>query len=364
MVFNYEVGKMITRADRTTKADQPKTMVDFSLQQPASESCISAFGPLEANHHALKTMADQSPRMTQLKVYQTMADKAVVQRQVNNTGLPDNLKSGIENLSGYSMNDVKVHYNSDKPAQLNAHAYAQGTTIHLASGQEKHLPHEAWHVVQQKQGRVQPTRQLKGKVAINDDAGLEREADVMGEKALQFKRETTEQTSSFTMNALSIDSGLVQRQALVIVEEKSPERVVISAVGEAIDFSGGKDAKNNGWNGVKKYKAAAKVGDTLISLGMTNNNFIVGQAGHVLAQQNGGDGGDPENVFAQDGGVNNGPYRSNFENPMREALKKANPDDDVQFRAVLYGSDIKQGKLTKLSDQLDASDEESDFEGF
>ncbi|MFK7785802.1 MAG: DUF4157 domain-containing protein [Crocinitomicaceae bacterium] len=106
-----------------------------------------------------------------------------IQRK-NNTGLPDNLKSGIENLSGYSMDDVKVHYNSSKPAQLQAHAYAQGSDIHLASGQEKHLPHEAWHVVQQKQGRVQPTKQLKSKVNINDDSGLEHEADVMGEKAV------------------------------------------------------------------------------------------------------------------------------------------------------------------------------------
>ncbi|WP_271765132.1 eCIS core domain-containing protein [Aquimarina algiphila] len=101
----------------------------------------------------------------------------------NKTGLPNKLKSGIENLSGYSMDDVKVHYNSSKPAQLHAHAYAQGTDIHLAPGQQKHLPHEAWHVVQQKQGRVQPTRQLKSKVNINDDAGLEREADVMGARA-------------------------------------------------------------------------------------------------------------------------------------------------------------------------------------
>ncbi|WP_109439054.1 DUF4157 domain-containing protein [Aquimarina sp. AU119] len=109
-----------------------------------------------------------------------------IQRK-NKTGLPDRLKSGIENLSGYSMDDVKVHYNSNKPAQLQAHAYAQGTDIHLAPGQQKHLPHEAWHVVQQKQGRVKPTRQLKSKVPINDDAGLEKEADVMGAKALQMK---------------------------------------------------------------------------------------------------------------------------------------------------------------------------------
>jgi hypothetical protein len=85
----------------------------------------------------------------------------------NNTGLPDNLKSGIESLSGISMDGVKVHYNSSQPAQLNALAYAQGTDIHVAPGQEQHLPHEAWHVVQQAQGRVQPTIQVKQDVPTN-----------------------------------------------------------------------------------------------------------------------------------------------------------------------------------------------------
>lgn len=113
--------------------------------------------------------------------------QSTIQKKANNTGLPNQLKSGIENLSGHSMDDVKVHYNSSKPAQLNAHAYAQGTDIHVASGQEKHLPHEAWHVVQQKQGRVRPTMQLKAKVNINDDKSLEKEADVMGAKAIQEK---------------------------------------------------------------------------------------------------------------------------------------------------------------------------------
>ena len=106
-----------------------------------------------------------------------------LQKKANKTGLPDQLKAGIENLSGQSMDDVKVHFNSSKPAQLQAHAYAQGTDIHLAPGQEKHLPHEAWHVVQQKENRVKPTMQLRERVNINDDAGLEKEADVMGAKA-------------------------------------------------------------------------------------------------------------------------------------------------------------------------------------
>jgi hypothetical protein len=142
----------------------------------------------------LYDMVNNSQQVTQMQSLQSMVDNRVqnspfdpIQRKENNTGLPDNLKSGVENLSGHSMDDVKVHYNSPKPAQLQAHAYAQGTDIHVASGQEKHLPHEAWHVVQQKQGRVKPTMQMKGKVNVNDDSGLEREADVMGGKALQLK---------------------------------------------------------------------------------------------------------------------------------------------------------------------------------
>ncbi|MFP5287214.1 MAG: DUF4157 domain-containing protein [Thermoanaerobaculia bacterium] len=102
----------------------------------------------------------------------------------NRTGMPDSLKAGIEKLSGMPMDDVKVHYNSSRPAQLRARAYTQGTEIHVAPGEEQHLAHEAWHVVQQKQGRVRPTMSLKGK-GINDDTGLEAEADKMGEKAAQ-----------------------------------------------------------------------------------------------------------------------------------------------------------------------------------
>ncbi|HET7867412.1 MAG TPA: DUF4157 domain-containing protein, partial [Burkholderiaceae bacterium] len=83
--------------------------------------------------------------------------------------------------------DVRVHRNSDKPGQLNALAYAQGNDIHLAPGQEQHLPHEAWHVVQQREGRVQATTQMAG-MGVNDDVGLEAEADAMGAQATQLQR--------------------------------------------------------------------------------------------------------------------------------------------------------------------------------
>lgn len=101
------------------------------------------------------------------------------------TGLPAQLKIGIESLSSMSMDAVSVHYNSSKPAQLHALAYAQGSEIHLAPGQERHFPHEARHVVQQRQGRVAATTSVNA-VGINDDAHLEREADVMGARSRAF----------------------------------------------------------------------------------------------------------------------------------------------------------------------------------
>ncbi|TKC88847.1 DUF4157 domain-containing protein [Trinickia terrae] len=126
------------------------------------------------------------------------------------SGLPAQLKHGIESLSGYSMDDVKVHYNSSRPAQLQAHAYAQGTDIHLAPGQERHLPHEAWHVVQQKQGRVRPTMQMKGGVPVNDDQGLEREADVMGQRAVQMRAQPPGEKAHLPIPGSS-DSRVAQR---------------------------------------------------------------------------------------------------------------------------------------------------------
>lgn len=173
--------------------------------------------PEAVTQRKLQEMANNSPQAKQAAQLQVMADnysdqqQQPIQKKENNTGLPDNLKSGIENLSGYSMDDVKVHYNSDKPAQLQAHAYAQGTDIHLGPEQEKHLPHEAWHVVQQKQGRVKPTMQMKGKVNVNDDAGLEKEANVMGAKASQRTFQLKTNTSQFLNQApLSQSNSPVQ----------------------------------------------------------------------------------------------------------------------------------------------------------
>jgi hypothetical protein len=128
------------------------------------------------------------------------------QSEENKTGLPDELKSGMESLSGIAMDDVKVHLNSQEPEKLKAHAFAQGKDIHVGPGQEQHLPHEAWHVVQQKQGRVKPTLQTPDKVNINDNETLEREATQMGEKAIN----TTSSADKALVNAAPLSSAPAQ----------------------------------------------------------------------------------------------------------------------------------------------------------
>ena len=120
----------------------------------------------------------KKPSPSRITVHPSHADKEKEQIK----GLPHNLKAKMEAISGLSLDDVNVHYNSSKPSRMQALAYTQGTEIYLGPGQEKHLPHETWHVVQQKQGRVKPTLNKQG-MGINDNSGLEQEATIMGEKA-------------------------------------------------------------------------------------------------------------------------------------------------------------------------------------
>lgn len=162
---------------------RPGALAMCALQELANNS------PQTMQLMALQKIAKSSPqaaRDLRLQESENSHSEHPVQKKENNHGLPDKLKSGIESLSGYPMDDVTVHYHSDKPAQVQAHAFARGTAIHLAPGQEKHLPHEAWHIVQQKEGSVKPTRQIDG-VPVNDDARLEREADRMGARAMQMQ---------------------------------------------------------------------------------------------------------------------------------------------------------------------------------
>ncbi len=170
---SHETNKQPTKTESNTSS-LPKTEPnDFSQHslinigessvKKSSEAFVDS-GKRNTQLKQIRDIANDNPQINQLRAYQQMADTSKIKPagdHQNTNGLPAQLKSGAEKLSGESLDDVNVHYNSDKPAQFQALAYAQGNNIHIAPGQEKHLPHETWHVVQQKQGRVNPTTQLQ-----------------------------------------------------------------------------------------------------------------------------------------------------------------------------------------------------------
>lgn len=103
--------------------------------------------------------------------------------------MPEEVRAKMEKVFGADFSAVRI-YEGPQATAMGALAYTRGTDIHFAPGQynpgsqhgQELLGHELTHVVQQSQGRVQATTQAKG-VGINDDAGLEREADEMGARA-------------------------------------------------------------------------------------------------------------------------------------------------------------------------------------
>ncbi|WP_217445904.1 DUF4157 domain-containing protein [Myxococcus sp. CA040A] len=204
--------------------------VQESLSTRDESHAASSSGATEGGNSRTRALGqlqqtfDASPRVVaQAKQAQTLQRRA---SPSNDTGLPDGLKSGVEALSGMAMDDVRVHYNSSAPAQLQALAYTQGSDIHVAPGQEKHLAHEAWHVVQQKQGRVRPTTQLQGE-SLNDAPGLESEADLMGSRA-----------SGLKLTGPTLDSEPFQRKVAPVSGDTSLEPIQRVAVQLGINGAG------------------------------------------------------------------------------------------------------------------------------
>jgi hypothetical protein len=102
--------------------------------------------------------------------------------------LPDATRAKMEHSFGADFADVRVHH-GDHAGNVGAEAYAEGSNLHFAPGRyapgsqagDELIGHELTHVVQQRAGRVAAPAQHKG--GVNDDPGLEAEADAMGAKA-------------------------------------------------------------------------------------------------------------------------------------------------------------------------------------
>jgi hypothetical protein len=142
----------------------------------------------------------------------------------------------------------------------------------------------------------------------------------------------------------------IQRMKKVSLITNKKTKKSIWDKGQVKDFKGGTSAGNNGWVGVEKYRARYEVESKDGKFSNSGaieplyNNFTNPEAGHALGKQNGGNGMDPKNVFAQDGGTNNSKYKA-FENRMRNALNLYDAKDKVTFVCYLAGANIKQGVI-------------------
>ncbi|MCC5944575.1 MAG: DUF4157 domain-containing protein [Bernardetiaceae bacterium] len=150
------------------------------------------------------------------------------------TGLPEQVQTKMESAFNTSFSDVKIHQNSSKASDIGAQAFTQGNNVHFAqakfnpssqSGQQL-IGHELSHVVQQREGKVKPTTQMKG-VAINNDSSLEREADVQGAKAARgesVQRKAVSGSSSPTHIAQAKPVQMVRERSKNVRENVSPYR--------------------------------------------------------------------------------------------------------------------------------------------
>ena len=137
--------------------------------------------------------------------------------------LPATLLAGVQRLSGLRLDRVQVHHNARQPAAIGALAYAQGQHIYLGPGQDQHLAHEAWHVVQQAQGRVPASQQLKAGPSVNTDHVLEREADAMGARAQDPVNTSAAvaQTERSTERPASLGAQVVQRRLAPVTAKQA-----------------------------------------------------------------------------------------------------------------------------------------------
>ncbi|MDE5589892.1 MAG: DUF4157 domain-containing protein [Acetatifactor sp.] len=129
------------------------------------------------------------------------------------TGIPGAVQAKFEAASGLSFEDVRVHYNSSRPAQLGAYAYTRGNQVYIGPGQERHLEHELGHVVQQKCGLVKADGYING-VPVNRDPGLERAADLGANQPVQGFWKSLCGVAQMASAGLAFDECLTERETI------------------------------------------------------------------------------------------------------------------------------------------------------
>jgi len=156
--------------------EEPLQNKRATLQRQAEEE----EEPLQNKRATLQRQAEEEEELIQNKALPTSTPQ---------NGLPGPVQTSLETTFGHDFSNVSIHKSSSKATQVGALAFAQGNDIHFAPGQfnphtssgRQIIGHEFAHVVQQREGRVNPTTQVAG-MPVNDNPSLEKEADVQGAK--------------------------------------------------------------------------------------------------------------------------------------------------------------------------------------
>jgi hypothetical protein len=216
---------------------------------------------------------------------QAVGNRSMLQMLRETSGsqaLPDGLRLQMESALHTDFSSVRIHSNSSAALALGARAYTRGNELHFAPGQyqpttsegRRIVGHELAHVVQQRQGRVQATREVNG-VGINDHAALEAEADRWGAMA---ERGQQAPVQSY-MGGNSTVSAPVQRLVGFEIEYQVP---TWAGASQAVTVRDGKQApapaiKNFLFGGLKygsERGGSAKPGDDSFRLTSDHNRAV------------------------------------------------------------------------------------------
>jgi hypothetical protein len=156
-------------------------------------------------------------------------------QQGSGTPMGESARAPMEASFGSDFSDVRIHEGKLDGAR----AVTRGTDIHFAAGQydpaspggRELLGHELAHVVQQRQGRASGA-QAKGEVSAND--GLEREADVAGEKAARGERTGMAPTSGKVSSAVA-QAKLNESRSSMATAQRGKSLVTFARILDKLD---------------------------------------------------------------------------------------------------------------------------------
>jgi len=184
--------------------------------------------------------------------------------------------------------DVTVHANSNRATTVGALAYTQGNHLHFAPGQyapgssrgQELIGHELAHVVQQREGRVRATGTVEG-VSVNDDKGLEHDADVQARRAVRAQPARPRATTEGGVSS----RGAVQRKLETSFPEKLTEEEFRGAAqmrrnpASAKSARGVTPAQQRGKGGsVMQMRGGATVGRLCVVSNAVNDGLTAGHA--------------------------------------------------------------------------------------